>query len=111
MITPAALDDEDLCLAELRRLNRERRVSDEPAFDPIPEHILPAIARYLVRGVVPGSFMESMLTNDLRGVMQNADDQNIRALPAIWSFCYNNIPSAAWGSPSNLSKWVRSKDV
>lgn len=110
MIAPGAIDDEDFCLAELRRLNKERKLNDDPRFDPIPEHILPGIARYLARGVVPGSFVEAMLTNDLRGVMQCADDQNIRAIPAIWSFLYNNIPSSAWGSPSNVSKWVRGRE-
>jgi hypothetical protein len=110
MIAPGALEDEDLCLAELRRLNKARKLNEDPRFDPIPEHILPGLARYLARGVVPGSFMEAMLTNDLRGVMQCADDQNMRALPAIWSFLYNSIPSSAWGSPDNMHKWVESKD-
>lgn len=112
MISPAALDNDDLCLAELRRLNRERYVNGyDVSQDPIPDHILPGISRYLTRGVEPGSFVTAMLTNDLRGVMQCADDQNMRALPAIWNFLYNNIPSSAWGSPDNLHKWMQAKDV
>lgn len=116
---PVHLEDEEACLTELRRLNQERidQVSTLGAWVienqslPVPEHILPGIARYLSRGIIPGSFLEAMLTNDLRGVMQTADDINAKHLPAIWSFLYNNIPSSAWGSRDNLLKWSEERQA
>ena len=93
------LESEEDCIAELQRSNRRG----------IPEHIFPGLARYLVHGIGPGSFLQAMLTNDLRGVMNNADDQNRAHLPEIWEFFYNHIPSAAWGSESNFLKWIEER--
>jgi len=114
MLMPNDLEDEQACLEALRGMNRERAAEYDPwtgpGQAPIPEHILPGLARYLVRGIVPGSFMEAMLTNDLRGVMQCADDTNMAALPAIWSFFYNNLPGSAWGSVDNMKEWVQQRE-
>jgi hypothetical protein len=113
MIQPDDLKDEDSCLQALVRLNHERAqrytVFAEPQQGPIPTHIMPGIARYLAEGIVPGEFLTAMFTNDLRGVMQHADEQNMENLPAIWSFLYNNIPSSAWGSRERMAKWVEER--
>lgn len=113
MLEPTDMLTEETCVKGLRRINQERAdypyVGIDSQQGPVPEHILPGIARYLVSGIVPGDFLTAMLTNDLRGVIQGADDQNIMALPAIWNFLYNNIPSSAWGSRERLAKWVEER--
>jgi hypothetical protein len=113
MLNPDDLNDEDSCLQALVRLNFERAqvwtVFKEIQQGPIPAHILPGIARYLADGIVPGEFLTAMLTNDLRGVMQHADEQNMERLPAIWHFLYNNIPSSAWGSRERMAKWIEER--
>jgi len=113
MLEPIDMVDEESCVNGLRRLNKERAdlnyIDVKSQYGPVPEHILPGIARYLVTGIVPGDFLTAMLTNDLRGVMQTADDMNIEVLPAIWNFLYHNIPSSAWGSRERMAKWVEER--
>ena len=114
-LSPEALREEDRCLDELRQLNRQRQTDLEERYDtqaqnePIPDHILPGLARYVTRGIVPGSFMRAMLCNDLAGAVNSADSDNIRKIPAIYGFFYQYIPSAAWGREDKLRKWVQSK--
>ncbi len=98
MLSPAALENEKDCLAGLRQINAAKK-------NPIPDHVLPGLARWLVNGIVPGSFLEAMLSNDLRGVMQSADDENLQRIPDIWNFLYMEIPSSAWGSHERMVKW------
>lgn len=72
----------------------------------VPVHIHRGIADYITRGVIPGDFLQGMITCDLRKVMWHADDKNQKALAAIYSFFYNYAPTLCWGSKENMLNWA-----
>lgn len=65
----------------------------------IPQHTHDAIRRYLDYGYQPGSFLTSVLSNDLIGAVGYADEINIQYIPDIVRWLQINVPSYAWGSP------------
>jgi len=38
--------------------------------------------------------------------IRTADSENIKVLPAIVEFLYNNIPLGCWGSWEKVRKWL-----
>lgn len=62
---------------------------------------------YVEQGVLPGSQLQSVLRNDLKGAFANADTWRASHMLDIVSYCWNNIPSACWGSPENVEAWVK----
>lgn len=71
----------------------------------IPDHTKGALRRYVEQGLMPGSFLEAVLTNDLMGATGRADPHNIFALKEICMFVYNEIPATAWGSRERMEAW------
>ncbi len=72
----------------------------------LPEHMRDGMKLYLEHGVEPGGFMYAVLTNDLKGACSRADHINMRYLTNIVSYCYNEIPSVAWGSKERVDAWL-----
>lgn len=99
MLSPEALTSEEKCLAGLRQINASLAAK-------VPDHNLPGLARWLSCGIRPGSFLTALLSNDLRGCMQNGDDENLGKLHELWQFLYMQIPSDAWGSRERMSAWT-----
>jgi hypothetical protein len=54
-----------------------------------------------------GSFLEAVLSNDLREAFGRADDYNMGSLFHIVTLCWNEIPSPCWGSLENYEKWLK----
>ncbi len=71
-----------------------------------PEHLVDSIQNYVMHGTPPGSFLYAVLSNNLFEAVGRADDFNIRLLPEIVNYCYNNIPQACWGSRETVKKWI-----
>jgi hypothetical protein len=82
------------------------RNGPEPVTLPVPDHLLRGLERYAVDRVPTGSFLRSVLENDLKNAVGNADVESQRALCAIVSWCYNHLPSPSWGSPEKVTKWL-----
>ena len=78
-----------------------------PVFDPL--HIHPSIKggleRWADHGIRPGSFLISVLENDLFGAYQAADSDNLYALPSIVYYIRNYLPSLCYGSPGRMREW------
>lgn len=72
----------------------------------LPEHMREGMELYLKHGVEPGSFLKAVLCNNLCEAVGRADHINIVYLTNIVSYCYNEIPSTAWGSPDSVQKWM-----
>jgi hypothetical protein len=72
----------------------------------IPELTAAGLARYLDQHIKPGSFLSAVLCNDLRESLACADDENTDSLQAIVAYLYNEVPSAAWGSPEKFQAWL-----
>lgn len=71
----------------------------------LPEHMRDGMKLYLERGIEPGSFLEAVLSNDLRAACECADHINQRRLFDIVSWLYNEAPAGSWGSPENFNHW------
>ena len=65
-----------------------------------------AIDNYVQHGVRPGSFVEAILMNDLKGSVLRADAANRQCLPALVTFLMNAVPSDAWGSKRGVNRWI-----
>lgn len=72
----------------------------------LPEHMRGAMKLYLENGIEPGSFLTAVLRNDLKEAVGRADHINLQYLTNIVSYCYNEIPSTAWGSPERVTNWL-----
>lgn len=73
----------------------------------LPEHIRDGMKMYLDQGYEPGGFLYSVLTNNLKNAVGNADHINLRYLTNIVCYCYNEIPSEAWGSVEKVEQWMK----
>lgn len=76
----------------------------------VPEHTARALEDYLFRGYEPGRFLTSVLCNDLCGAVWSCDHINREALIDIVKFLGHGIPSAAWGGPSSVQRWLTDVD-
>jgi hypothetical protein len=82
-------------------------VSRDPS--DIPDHMMAGLRRWIDNGVVPGSFLQAVLANDLRDACGQADESNILLLRAYVIFLYNDAPAACWGSPEKMQAWIKHK--
>jgi hypothetical protein len=57
-------------------------------------------------GIPPGSFLEAVLTNNLRCAVERADEYNRDNLVNWVTLLYNHVPAACWGSPEKYQQWV-----
>lgn len=77
---------------------------------PIPEGTREGIDLYVKYGECgQDSFLEALLSNDLKEAFGRADDHNLEALHAIVSYCCNHIPSICWGSPEKVRAWSEAR--
>jgi hypothetical protein len=73
----------------------------------IPEHMLEAVANYIVLHRRPGDFLEAFLQNDLRGTFERADSVNQIHILDYIKFFYNEAPSLCWGSKEKMEAWIK----
>jgi hypothetical protein len=76
------------------------------AVERIPPSTIASIRRFAFAGIEPGDFVRAILCNDLKGAVGRADIFNMKAIPAIVSYCYNVIPAASWGSEAKMEAWL-----
>lgn len=50
-------------------------------------------------------FVNAVLENDLKGTFAVADDENVLVVREVVMYCYQEIPSACWGSPERVRAW------
>lgn len=77
-----------------------------PNPDLCPPVIKESLEKYAYDGVPPGSFLRAVLENDLKEAIGRADFINGPAIAHIVSYCYNELPSPCWGSPTNVDAWI-----
>lgn len=76
-------------------------------YNAIPSASRSAILGWLMFGWNPGSFIRSILNNDLVESAEHADDRNIHLLHVYACFMRNEMPMNAWrGSQKN---WCESR--
>ncbi len=61
---------------------------------------------YILRGVPVGSFLEAVISNDLREAMGRADEGSRANLFGLVRYLHNDCPGGCWGSPERYSEWM-----
>lgn len=72
----------------------------------VPEHMRGAMHRYISQGIEPGSFLESVLRNNLKEAFGHADSINKEKLEDILTYLYTYAPAMCWGSDFKYEAWV-----
>lgn len=72
----------------------------------IPEQVRQALIRYRDHHIPTGGFLYAVLCNNLKEAIGRADEMNINFIPAIVSWCYNNLPNGSWGTPDAVEYWL-----
>lgn len=65
-----------------------------------------ALDRYYQNGYPPGSFIESILKNDLFGMCNSADITSWECATDIVRKLYNDYPKAMYGSEEKVLRWM-----
>lgn len=61
---------------------------------------------YILRGVPVGSFLEAVISNDLREAMGRADEGSRANLFGLVRYLHNEVPGGCWGSPERHREWM-----
>ena len=72
----------------------------------VPVHTIGGLDRYANEHIEPDSFLRAVLENNLRDAFGRADITNREAMFDIVNYIYNELPSACWGSPAKVQKWL-----
>lgn len=73
------------------------------------QEIKESLQRYVDNKIPTGGFLTAVLSNDLKEACVRADHINIRRIPEIVAYCYNNIPAICWGSRERVQAWLDNK--
>lgn len=71
----------------------------------IPEHMMDALNLYVSHGVLPGHFLQAVLSNDLVGAFEHSDHVNTVFMREYVNWLYNEAPSCSWGSREKVRAW------
>lgn len=72
----------------------------------VPMHDRDSIERYIEHGIIPGSFLQAIICNDLRMAVSQADRVNTAFIPTIVRWFYNYAPSQCCGSKGRMMAWA-----
>jgi hypothetical protein len=75
-------------------------------YEMLPEYMQDGMRLYIEKGIEPGSFLYSVLCNDLMGAFGTADSVNKARLADYCTFLYNEAPSQCHGSPAKVQAWI-----
>ena len=75
-------------------------------FSKVPDHTQEALERYFLYAMEPGSFLRSVLVNDLYSSVARADTWNKTALADIVSWIAENAPEGSWGHEDYYNEWI-----
>ena len=77
----------------------------------LPEHMRGGTRRYIEQGIIPGDFLQGVISNDLSRAAGAADDIN-RDLLYFWAgWFYNEAPSQSFGSPQKMAAWAEHRGL
>ena len=62
---------------------------------------------YIKDGVPPCSFLQSVISNDLIGAVNNADDYNMSVIPAYVAYLFNKAPMQCWATKEKMEAWIK----
>jgi len=71
----------------------------------VPAGLREGLALYIEHGVPTGSFLEAVLSNNLREAVSRGDNDSRAGLASVVLYLANDAPIACWGSPAAFSAW------
>jgi hypothetical protein len=71
----------------------------------VPDYMHGGLARWVLWAIPPGDFLKAVLSNDLKGAAQRADENNQRCLFDWCVVLYNALPGNCHGSPLDIEAW------
>jgi len=80
------------------------------SYDGLPFSLRDGMRLYIEGHVETGGFLHAVLSNDLLGACERADDGNQRRLFSIVAWIYNEAPSTCWGSRAKVATWLSRGD-
>lgn len=73
----------------------------------ISPHMAGAIDRYVKERLYPGEFLTGVICNELVRAVGQADEENLKNLPAYVSCFVWEVPSECWGSKQKMEAWLK----
>lgn len=77
----------------------------------LPQYMAEGLYYYLAHHIRPGSFLESILSNNLIAAAATADKCNSRLLFEWTQLMYNDLPSDCCGSRENVTAWLSKREI
>lgn len=71
----------------------------------LPEHMRESMRLYVEQGIIPGDFLQAVLSNDLITTLALADPANMAALKDYQYFLHNEVPAECFGSTEEMYDW------
>jgi hypothetical protein len=88
------------------------RGTESPEYEHLPRWFFNACERYVEnRELIDEPFFCSMLTSDVKGIVQGADDVSQTTLYLMLKYLYNHVPAVSFGSESAVGAWLRGQPV
>ncbi len=78
---------------------------NDTEYQKLPEQYREGMRRYVEEGILPGSFLMAILSNDLYSSVAQCSGP-IEYLEIVVKWLYNEAPSRCWGSPKQVRDWI-----
>jgi len=72
--------------------------------------VVHALDQWAEVGLLPGGFLQAVLSNNLFEAVGRVDDDNGKVLLYICQYIYNELPAACHGSPQKMKAWAEMKE-
>ena len=66
-----------------------------------------SLRAYIETGRPTGSFLEAVISNNLKNAFARADSNNLAALEDLVGWMYNYAPLECWGSEKRQDEWIK----
>lgn len=77
----------------------------------LPAYMQAGMARYIILGIKPGSFLRAVFSDEFENAAYRADEVNKALLPAYQHFLENGCPSSCWGSSEKVRAWCEARGL
>lgn len=82
------------------------KLKEEVLLQRVPAHLRGGITDYVDHHIPTGSFLEAVLSNDLKEAFGRADLESRLGMYDIVSYLFNCAPESCWGSPEAYKAWL-----
>jgi hypothetical protein len=93
-------------LSHVRQLREDMLNEGLRASPTLPLRMVTALRAYIMDGVEPGSFLTSVICNDLRGSIFSADGDNRTRIEQFVRLFNDYAPGPCWGSKDRMTRWM-----